>query len=44
MKKNVSEVIKKTALYLTKNSVGKSIPWFSYEVKVPEQLKEKKTK
>lgn len=44
MKKSVAEAMKKTALYFTEKSVGKSMMWFSYEVKVPEQLKEKKTK
>lgn len=37
MKKEFN-LIEKTAIYLAKNSIGKSIPLFAYEVKKPEGL------
>ena len=40
MKKEIGDLICSTAIYFAKNSVGKSNPFFSYEVKVPKQLKE----
>lgn len=41
MKKTLKKVIKKTALYVTEHSVGKSFPITLYEVKIPEELKNK---
>lgn len=41
MKKEIGDLISRTAIYFAENSVGKSSPFFSYEVKIPEQLKEK---
>lgn len=41
MKKEIGDLICNTAIYFARNSVGKSNPFFSYEVKVPEQLKER---
>ncbi len=41
MKKEIGDLISRAAIYFAQNSVGKSSPFFSYEVKIPEQLKEK---
>lgn len=40
MKKREYTIIEKTAVYLAKRSLGKSVPIFSYKVKKPVNIEE----
>lgn len=39
VKQQAAAKVSKMAMYLTENSVGKSLPMWVHEVKVPEELK-----